>query len=98
MSGWVWCLAWWSSEGEAGLNSLDAVIRDWISPALRSAGFKGSGRRYTKEHPSGDRAYAYVQPFPLGDNDAEFFVEISIAPVIWREFQRITDVTCGVPG
>lgn len=65
---------------------LDQVIRDWIAPALKDAGFTRKGRKFTLERPDGARAFTSIRPYVLGQNDVEFHMDVFVQPRIWRDF------------
>jgi uncharacterized protein DUF4304 len=73
----------------SAIDLLRAMLRDRISPALRSAGFRRSGTTWTHTAPNGDRAIINVQSSRMSSaSEAIFIVNLAALPEPWWSWQQ----------
>lgn len=68
--------------------ALKTALRDILSPALRSQGFKGSGITWTHETELGDVAIVNVQSSSWSTREeVRCFVDLAVAPDPWMDWR-----------
>jgi Domain of unknown function (DUF4304) len=67
--------------------ALRSALRDIVGPAVRRAGFKGSGRTWRHSSPAGDWAVVNVPSSPFSTaEDLRCVINLSIAPSSWLDW------------
>lgn len=82
------------SESVGGVNArelLNVGLKDDVAPVVRAAGFKGSGRNFSRKNDLGDVAFLNIQGSAYSESDhLVFYVNVAVVPYPWWR-SRIDD-------
>lgn len=65
------------------MDPLDSLLREFVSPTLREAGFTRIGRTYRRTSALGDHAVLNVWPIPLNASMVTFGVDMAAIPAAY---------------